>query len=99
MTDREIISTLASMNPLRPCHHLPTQPLRRLLPSPAPTHSPKIDNETPRPPEAPPPHRGRDTETPSPRSLQPSTASHARQRKTPVMTGSGVQNTCHTFQS
>ena len=41
----------------------------------------------------------RNTRPPSPRSLQPSTASHARQLKTPVMTGSGVQNTCHTFRS
>ena len=38
MTDREIISTLASMNPLKPCHHLPTpskapsQPCSTLLP-------------------------------------------------------------------
>jgi len=65
-------------------------PLRGLLPSPAPPYSPKINDKETTLRKSPPTPGARHRVT-SPRSLQPSTTSHARRRKTPVMTGSGVQ--------
>ena len=55
MTDREIISTLASMNPLRPCHHLPTPP--KAPSQPCSTLLPQNRQRNTRPPEVP-PHTG-----------------------------------------
>jgi hypothetical protein len=92
MTDREIISTLASMNPLKPCHHLPTP--SKAPSQPCSTLLPQNRQRNTRPPEVP-PHTGGE----APRRRAQEASRHARQRKTPVMTGSGVQNTCHTFQS
>jgi len=83
-----LIPTLASMNPLRPCHHLPTPPKASSQPCSEATLLPQNKQTTLKPtdinnPKTPgtPLHRRQGTETP--RSFQPSTSMSA------------CANTCH----